>query len=141
MGRLPTLAFLLIVVVALFAAPAKAADDLEDRAQTVAEDWLRVMDLGQYGVGWDRSAAVIKTSISRPDFFKALEAVRTPLGRLISRKVLSRSHMTKLPGVPDGDYVVIQYETRFENRNSAVETITPVLDDDGVMRVAGYYIR
>ncbi len=49
--------------------------------------------------------------------------------------------MTSLPGVPDGDYVVIQYEASFENKRSAVETITPVLDEDGAMRVAGYYIR
>jgi hypothetical protein len=46
-----------------------------------------------------------------------------------------------LPGAPEGRYVVIQYETVFENKASAVETITPMLDPDGAWRVSGYLIR
>jgi hypothetical protein len=37
--------------------------------------------------------------------------------------------------------VTIQYETVFENKASAVETITPMLDPDGIWRVSGYFIR
>lgn len=46
-----------------------------------------------------------------------------------------------LSGAPDGRYVVIQYETAFERKKSAVETITPMVDPDGAWRVSGYYIR
>ncbi len=49
--------------------------------------------------------------------------------------------MTSLPGAPDGEYVVIQYNTEFENKKVAIETITPMLDDDGKWRVSGYYIK
>jgi hypothetical protein len=49
--------------------------------------------------------------------------------------------MTTMPGAPDGEYVVIQYQTTFEHKNSAVETVTPMLDNDGQWRVSGYYIR
>ncbi len=49
--------------------------------------------------------------------------------------------MTSLPGAPDGEYVVIQIQTSFENKKSAVETITPMLDKDGRWRVSGYQIR
>src|SRR3990172_8443962 len=45
------------------------------------------------------------------------------------------------PGAPDGQYVVIQYETSFERKSSAIETITPIREKDGKWRVAGYYIR
>ncbi len=37
--------------------------------------------------------------------------------------------------------MVIQFETSFVNKNSAVETITPVKDEDGRWRVSGYFIR
>jgi hypothetical protein len=47
----------------------------------------------------------------------------------------------KLQGAPDGKYVTIRYETVFENKASAVETITPMLDPDGIWRVSGYFIR
>ena len=46
-----------------------------------------------------------------------------------------------LPGAPDGHYVVLHYETSFENKKTAIETVTPMLDQDGDWRVSGYYIR
>jgi hypothetical protein len=44
-------------------------------------------------------------------------------------------------GPPDGEYVVIQFETSFENKKSAIETVTPMLDQDGKWRVSGYFIK
>ena len=46
-----------------------------------------------------------------------------------------------LPGAPDGEYVVIQYESSFEHKQSAIETVTPMLDTDGKWRVSGYFIK
>jgi len=37
--------------------------------------------------------------------------------------------------------VVIQYDTQFENKKSAMETVTPHLEKDGSWKVSGYYIR
>jgi hypothetical protein len=70
-----------------------------------------------------------------------LKATRAPLGKVISRKVKSAVYKTSLPGAPDGKYVVIQYESSFEHKASAIETVTPMLGDDGQWRVSGYYIR
>jgi hypothetical protein len=61
--------------------------------------------------------------------------------QVVSRKVTSRKYQETLPGAPDAKYVIIEYETVFEKRASAVETITPMLDLDGIWRVAGYVIR
>jgi hypothetical protein len=49
--------------------------------------------------------------------------------------------VTSLPGAPDGRYVVIQYKTSFENKSSATETVTPMLDRDQKWRVSGYFIK
>jgi hypothetical protein len=37
--------------------------------------------------------------------------------------------------------VVIQYETVFEKKQAAIDTITPMLENDGKWRVSGYYIK
>jgi ribosomal protein S17E len=37
--------------------------------------------------------------------------------------------------------VVIQFDASFENKKSAIETVTPMLDKDGKWRVAGYYVE
>jgi hypothetical protein len=70
-----------------------------------------------------------------------MQAFRKPLGRTISRKLKNKTYATSLPGAPDGEYVVIQYQTRFEHKASAIETITPMLDEDGKWRVSGYFIK
>ena len=53
----------------------------------------------------------------------------------------NQTYKTSLPGAPDGEYVVMEFTTAFTNKKSAIETITPMLDEDGQWRVAGYYIR
>ena len=68
-------------------------------------------------------------------------AARGPLGELVSRKLKSRDYTGKVPGGPDGKYVVIQYDSVFEKKAAAVETVTPMMDPDGVWRVSGYFIR
>jgi hypothetical protein len=60
---------------------------------------------------------------------------------MVSRKFKSSQYTKTLPGVPDGEYVVIQYDTSFEHKQSAVETVTPMLDKDGKWRISGYFIK
>jgi len=60
---------------------------------------------------------------------------------LVSRELKSTRYTTSAPGAPDGQYVIIQYNTTFEKKMSAVETVTPMLDQDGKWRVSGYYIK
>jgi len=70
-----------------------------------------------------------------------MHSAREPLGKVLWRKVKSATYTKTLPGAPDGEYVVIQYDTSFEHKQSAVETITPMLDQDGKWRVSGYFIK
>lgn len=60
---------------------------------------------------------------------------------MMSRELKSKQYATSLPGAPDGEYVVIQFKTAFENKKSVVETITPMLDKDKKWRVSGYFIK
>ena len=129
------------IIAAVFAAPARAADKPEDLAQSAAESWLQLTDAGNAGASWDQAAKLFKSAVTKEQWTQALAGVRPPLGKVISRKVASRQYSERVPGAPDGKYVTIQYETVFENKASAVETITPMLDPDGTWRVSGYFIR
>lgn len=128
-------------VVAGFAASVGAADKPEDLAQAAAESWLKLSDAGDGAATWEQAAKLFKGVVTKEQWTQALAGVRPPLGKVVSRKLTSRQYSEKLPGAPDGKYVVIQYETAFEKKPSAVETITPMLDPDGVWRVSGYLIR
>jgi len=129
------------IVAAALAFPARAADRPEDRAQAAAESWLKLTDAGDGAASWEQAAKAFKGAVTKEQWTRALAGVRPPLGKVVSRKLGSRQYTEQIPGGPDGKYVVIQYQTAFEKKASAVETITPMLDPDGVWRVSGYLIR
>ena len=113
----------------------------EKNAVAAAEKWLEMIDNGQYIKSWREASEYFKNAVDKNQWLQSMEGVRKPLGDILSRKVKSTSYHTSLPGAPDGEYVVIQFETSFENKKSAIETVTPMLEKDGTWRVAGYYIK
>lgn len=132
----------IVIGVALMAGLATAADpDKEKAAAGAAEKWVALVDEGKYAESWKEAAEYFKNAVKLEQWEQSLQAVRKPLGKLVSRKVKSRSYKTALPGAPDGEYVVIQFETSFENKKSAIETVTPIMDKDGTWKVSGYYIK
>ena len=116
-------------------------DETERMAIAVAESWLELVDNGKYGESWDEAAVYFRGAITRGQWDQSLKAVRTPLGARVSRTLKSTRYMTSLPGAPDGEYVVIQFEASFANKKSAIETVTPMKDPDGKWRVSGLFIR
>lgn len=70
-----------------------------------------------------------------------MNACRKPLGKPIERNIVEKQYLTSLPGAPDGEHVVIRYSSSFENKKTAVGTVTPMPDQDGLWRVSGCYIK
>jgi hypothetical protein len=110
-------------------------------AQEAAEAWLALIDSNQFSVSWDHAASLFQGAITQANWEYALNAARTPLGALQSRKLKSVTFTRTLPGAPDGEYVVIQYDSQFAKKNAAIETVTPMRDGDGQWKVAGYFIK
>jgi hypothetical protein len=129
------------VVVSLVGAPVWGADTPEDLAQKAADAWLKLVDDGKYEESWDQAARLFKGAVTKEQWKQAAAGVRGPLGKLVSRKVKSREYTEKVPGGPDGKYVILQFDAAFENKSSAIETVTPMVDPDGAWRVSGYFIR
>lgn len=131
----------IVALLTLIGTRSAAAEKPEDLAQGAAESWLKLVDGGKYEESWAQSAKLFKGAVTKTKWAQAASGTRKPLGKLVSRKLKSRQYAEKLPGAPDGKYVVIQFDTVFESKASAVETVTPMLDPDGVWRVSGYLIR
>ena len=130
-----------MAVLMLFLVPAFAADKPEDEARKSAEQWLALVDAGKYAESWKSAAEYFKTAVSEEQWGHSLDAFRKPLGELVSRKLKSAQYAKSLPGAPDGEYVVLQFETSFANKKEAIETVTPMLDKGGKWRVSGYFIK
>ncbi len=122
-------------------ATTQATQKVEQLAQKSAEAWLTLIDSGKYAESWDEASQMFKGAVTKDQWASTVKGARVPLGAVQSRKFKSATYTKTLPGAPDGEYVVIQYDTSFANKQSAVETITPMLDKDGKWRVSGYYIK
>lgn len=114
---------------------------VEMAATESANHWLSLVDAGRYAASWEAAAPVFQRALSKLQWAKMLQNTRAPLGKVLSRDVISAVYTTNLPGAPDGQYVVIRYQSSFEHKESAIETVTPSRGEDGQWRVSGYYIR
>lgn len=118
-----------------------SAQESKEKAAKAAETWLMMLDSGQYTASWKSSSTLVKDVVSEDQWVQLMESARKTFGNPIKRTLKSREYATSLPGAPDGHYVIIQYESSFEKKKSAVETVTPMLDSDGQWRVSGYNIK
>jgi len=133
-------AFLLLMLLGICSA-VQAQQKAEQLAQQSSDAWLALVDSGKYADSWQEASQIFKAAVTREQWQGALRGSRDPLGKMLSRKLKSAAYTKTVPGAPDGEYVVIQYESSFEHKQSAVETVTPMLDKDGKWRVSGYYIK
>ena len=129
-----------LCILSLASSNASAAS-AETAAQKAAQEWLGLVDTGKYDHSWETAAALFKNAITKEQWYQTIKAVRPPLGKLTSRNLTSATYTTSLPGAPDGEYVVIQFQSSFSNKKSAIETVTPMKDPDGAWRVSGYFIK
>ena len=123
-----------------FPAPIRAAETSEAAAVQAAEAWLKLIDTGQYGASWDGAASSFRKAVSRSTWEKKAAAAREPLGKVLERKVASQELTHELPGAPDGTYVVLIFDTRFEHKDRGHETVIMTLEDIR-FRAASYFIR
>jgi hypothetical protein len=135
------LVLLFLGVLNMFGCSKPSNPEAEADALVAAEAWLALVDSGQYAESWDEAAGFFRGAVPKDEWLQTMNAMRKPFGKNISRKFKSKSYRTSLPGAPDGKYVVIQFTASFENKKSALETITPMLDKDGTWRVSGYYMK
>ncbi len=147
-GPSPLLTASAIFALAIFAICAEEpsmAEKPEDpkiaAAASAAEAWLKLADEGQYEKTWQSAAEYFRKTVGRKQWMQSFSAIRGAIGKNTGRKSIGMKFSTSLPGAPDGEYVTIIYQSEFEKKKAAVETITPMLDKDGIWRVSGYYIK
>jgi hypothetical protein len=120
---------------------AHAEDTFAQGATAAAETWLGHVDTGDYAGSWREASAYVQRAIMEHAWVASLTRVRTPMGPLLSRQLKQVQHTQSMPGAPDGDYVAMQFDTRFANKQAAVETVTFMQEKKGEWKAAGYYIK
>ena len=117
----------------------------ESEAVAAARDsvdaWLQLIDRGPFSESLENASPGLRNAITDENWNQSLRGSRSPLGAVRSRKLLGTKFAKDLPGAPPGDYVVFGFASVFQEQDNVIETVTAKKNDDGVWRVAGYFIR
>ncbi|RYF74732.1 MAG: DUF4019 domain-containing protein [Comamonadaceae bacterium] len=106
---------------------------------------IQMIDQGKVGELWDGAAPATKKRVSRADFAAQVGKARSPLGAPQQRTWVAINRQVVADADADlaGQYVSVEYETRFANRPNATarELVSFHLDRDQSWRVSGYVLR
>jgi len=122
------------------------ADDRQDSAlgeapAETAENWLNLVDDHKYHQSWKKTSAFLQNQVPEDRWDQVMGTVRNSLGKVGDRKFSKIHHRDKLPGLPKGNYVVVQYATNFDSKSEAVETVYLKKEGGDVWKVCGYYVK
>jgi hypothetical protein len=109
-------------------------------AAASARNWLALIDAARWTESWDAASSRLKTQLSAAQWQSTMANARGPLGVVSSRTFQSESRMKTLPGLPDGDYDVVQFQTSFAKKSAAIETVALMREGAG-WKAIGYFIR
>jgi uncharacterized protein YjiS (DUF1127 family) len=128
---------LLIAGPALAAAPATSMTTSPDDR---AKQWMILVDDQNYADAYQQMGAAARGKITAEAWSEKVRSVREPLGAMSSR-TLKDVKMTKtLPGMRDGQYATVRYDSAFAHKAASVESIT-LVSENGAWSVIGYFIN
>ena len=107
---------------------------------TAAKEWVKLVDAKRWDESWAAAGTLFKSQLPRARWASTIQPVRDPLGAVSSRTLKSATATKSLPGAPDGEYEVVQFETSFAKKAAAVETVVLSREKSG-WKVDGYFIR
>jgi hypothetical protein len=110
---------------------------IHDDAVRSVEMWLSLIDENKYPDTWGSLSDIFKKTMTKEQWLDDLEGFRKPLGKLLGRKLL---HVTESSDDELGEYLIIQYQSLFENNTSKGEAISVIKDSDNGWKVLGYTI-
>jgi hypothetical protein len=102
--------------------------------------WLSLVDAAKYDQSWSQAGALFQHGVAQDQWPATVARVRDPLGPVLSRTLRGAQEAHQLPGAPDGDYRIVQFDTSFTHKASAVETVV-LADEAGAWKVNGYFIK
>ena len=117
-------------------------------ALNAAEKWLAPVDAQRYDDAWAMAAESFKSKVTRDAFRTGMAKIRKAYGKLVTRSGEKMAFRGDVPSPEPseekpktGTEIGILFDAKFAGDKKAMEEVTMVLEQDGIWRVAGYYIK
>jgi hypothetical protein len=104
-----------------------------------SKQWLSLVDDQNYNDAFKQLSASAQEKTSLGAWTAKIGQSRAPLGAMASRNIKAIKLTKILPGMRDGQYATVQFDSSFAHKASAVETVT-LTSDKGAWSVIGYSV-
>lgn len=109
----------------------------EQAAQTAAEEWLALVDAGDFYESWEAADSTFQARLSQEDWVKQGIQARSQLDSLRSRELSRVRYTESMPQIPGGQPVVLlRYATEYATGATLEAVITTKRDT--AWKVVGY---
>jgi hypothetical protein len=144
-----------LLLVLIFAAPAFAQGEVQPApAQGAvgpatpmtptpddrAKQWLGLIDDKNYDDAYKQMGAATQGKIGAGPWTQKVSTARDPLGAMASRTIKDVKMSKTSPGMRDGQYATVQFDSSFAHKASAIETVV-MTSDKGAWSVIGYSVN
>jgi hypothetical protein len=124
--------------------PLRAQEPTQDNQEAInaAEEWLRIIDSGDYELGWREVSAFVRDQSTVDRWTAQLAEMLTSSGARETRIFLSAKRPSVVSsGLPAGEYVMVNYQSAYANVSPAAEVL--VVHDEGERRwrVISYVVQ
>jgi len=134
---------ILVALVIIFLPKYNESPDSEKAAaaQVAAEKFYALVDADQFAASWQNCAPLLKEKVTEQEWVRQLSKTREVGGPLIKRTLKDMTYSTSAKDSPEGEYILLIYDTTFKTRPDSSENLTVMLDKDQIWRVTGYFIQ
>lgn len=112
-----------------------------EAAAAAADKFLQLVDADQFAASWQAAAPLLREKVSEADWVAQLRRTREITGPVVERSQKSMTYSTSAKDSPEGEYILIIFDTSFKGKSGATESLTVMLDQNQAWRVAGYFIK
>jgi len=111
-----------------------------DASVSAANYWLQLNDHSKTMESYKLAGNFLRSKITQEKWRELMTSARQQVGETISRIITSTKYTDNIPGISNGDYVIIKYKTKCKNRNESIETIT-MSKENNEWKAIGYSMK
>ncbi len=105
-----------------------------------AENYLNAMDKDDYENSWGFCDPLLQHAMNQNEWERDLQAAKFYLGDIKSRSLRAQRITWDPQGMPEGPYIVIEYDAKSSRTAELSEVITMRRGEDGQWRVLMYQV-
>ena len=113
------------------AAPAGPSTPMTPAPDDRAKQWLTLLDDKNYSDSYNQLAASARSKISVDSWSTKFGALREPLGAMATRTIKDVKLTKTLPGMRDGQYATVRFDSSFAHKAAATETVVLTSEKGG----------